>query len=69
MSSKCLRTIQKESFIKIIDRIDKRLLDTSSDDKAPIVWKILVLDASSQKIIGPLLKLNELYEHNVTLHL
>jgi hypothetical protein len=35
----------------------------------PAVWKVLVYDRLGQEIISPLLKVNELRENNVTVHL
>ncbi len=81
-SQACLRSIQKESFCKILDSVDKKVQERQTEahsasnvsllsacDVGPIVWKILLLDATTQKMIGPLMKANELYEHNVTLYL
>ncbi len=31
------------------------------------IWKVLILDNAAQKIIAPLLKVNDLREHGVTL--
>ena len=31
------------------------------------VWKLFVMDAAGQKILGPLIKVNDLREHGVTL--
>lgn len=33
------------------------------------VWKLFVMDAAGQKILGPLIKVNDLREHGVTLFL
>lgn len=33
------------------------------------VWKLFVMDAGGQKILGPLIKVNDLREHGVTLFL
>ena len=78
MATTCLRTLQKEAFVKILDSADKKILskNTSEGDATttsatsslgPIVWKVLLLDASTQVMMGPLFKVSELYEHNITL--
>lgn len=33
------------------------------------IWKILVMDGVGQRIISPMLKVNDLREHGVTLYL
>ena len=35
----------------------------------PAVWKVLIYDKLGQEIISPLLKVNEIRENNVTVHL
>ena len=78
MVSACLRTLQKEAFVKILDNADKKILSkntseldvattTGTSSLGPIVWKVLLLDATTQVMMGPLFKVNELYEHNITL--
>lgn len=36
---------------------------------APPVWKVLILDAHTQKILSPIIKVSELRDHDVTLFL
>jgi hypothetical protein len=33
------------------------------------VWKVLIYDQAGQEIISPLLKVNELREHGITVHM
>ena len=33
------------------------------------IWKVLVLDAAGQKILSPVMKVNDLRDHGVTLYL
>lgn len=33
------------------------------------VWKVLVLDATGQRILSPIMKVNDLRDHGVTLYL
>ena len=42
---------------------------TTNDPLNDPVWKVLVYDSFGQDIISPLLKVNELREHGVTVHL
>ena len=35
----------------------------------PSAWKVLILDSSGQKIMSPIMKVNELREAGVTLYL
>lgn len=33
------------------------------------IWKVLVLDATGQRILSPIMKVNDLRDHGVTLYL
>lgn len=73
-----LRLLQRDNFFKILSRVDAKVgeahLSTSSSSmmaapESPLVWKVLILDTTSQKMMAPLVKVSDLHEYNVTLHL
>lgn len=49
----------------------KQMLNYGSKggDSSQCPWKVLILDAIGQKIMSPVLKVNDLREQGVTLHL
>lgn len=42
---------------------------TTSTPNETSVWKVLVLDATGQRILSPIMKVNDLRDHGVTLYL
>ena len=42
---------------------------TTSAPVEASAWKVLVLDAAGQRILSPIMKVNELRDHGVTLYL
>ncbi|KAI8616303.1 Sec1-like protein [Chytriomyces sp. MP71] len=63
-----LRQAQKDAICAMLNFNDKK---TQLVGGAPseIVWKVLVYDKAGQDIISPLLKVNELRENGVTVHM
>lgn len=54
-----LRAVQKQLLNEIL----------GLEEGSPLIWKILVFDEAGRQIISPILKLSELRELGVTLHL
>jgi hypothetical protein len=54
-----LRAVQKQLLKEML----------KLEDGSPLIWKILVFDEAGRQIISPILKLSELKELGVTLHL
>lgn len=55
-------------YDNIINTNDQGSSSISISNNEPI-WKILILDGVAQKILSPIMKVNDLREHGVTLFL
>lgn len=44
-------------------------INKSSNSTLSDLWKVLILDDYTQKILSTLMKVNELREHGITVHL
>lgn len=44
-------------------------INKDANAPSPSAWKVLILDSTGQKIMAPIMKVNELREAGVTLYL
>lgn len=59
-----LRTLQQAAVMQMLN------LNQNQNEKImEMVWKVLVYDKRGQEIIAPLLRLNNLRELSITLHM
>ena len=61
--------MKMENLRQVQSHLIKEMLDMPSRDSNDIPWKVLVMDSFVQRLISPVLRVNDLREHGVTLHL
>jgi hypothetical protein len=58
-------TVDTDALLKMLNFNQEQNAEADS----PIVWKVLVYDKAGQDIISPILRLGELRQQGITLHL
>lgn len=76
LATRSIRDTQKKAILKILDSVEQKeafhtgkQIDLNDNSTKLPIWKVLILDNHTQKIVSPLVKVNELRSHDVTLFL
>ncbi|TPX37854.1 hypothetical protein SeMB42_g06838 [Synchytrium endobioticum] len=68
-ASKSLLKAQKDAILTMLNLNAPLPAEKSLLLSTDLVWKVLIYDSTGQEIISPLLKVNELREYGVTVHM
>eukprot|EP01024_Parvocaulis_polyphysoides_P032988 TRINITY_DN29445_c0_g1_i1.p2 TRINITY_DN29445_c0_g1~~TRINITY_DN29445_c0_g1_i1.p2 ORF type:complete len:209 (-),score=24.41 TRINITY_DN29445_c0_g1_i1:97-723(-) len=64
-----VRQKQKDAVIRVLNLTGSNTSSTQSSSKDSESYKVLILDSFTKDIIAPLMRVNDLRQHGVTLHL